>query len=192
MPPETTASAFSFICPRCDSLLEAQRTQAGQVGRCPTCAARFTIPKNDPQMNGANQAELLDPNRDDPTPMHAYAASGRQAPQIRRNGDGTLSILCPRCGTNNAISADGCASCGTPFTLEGGAMRPVPDPASRAALAIGIVSLPLFAFVAPSLLAIVLGLVGWWRQKPGRAAIDAAIGLALGVLSLALAMLVYL
>ena len=178
---------FNFPCPRCDCLLEANTGMTGRLGNCPTCAARFTIPGVYPRSGRPEKAILLENTEELPTPVHAFGASGAQAPQIIHTPDGLLFILCPFCQERNEIDADECASCGSPFTMEAAAT--VEKMSTRRWISysitsgvIGVIACPL---VIPSLLAI------WWG---GRAAMSipvsrrawlGLIGLFLGLISLA-------
>src|SRR2546430_2686654 len=88
---------YGFNCPYCSSRLEAQEAQAAQDGTCPTCGSTITIPILD------RYGRLIDPKtrqiiKQDPHPVHAYAAAGDRAPQIIRGPDGKQSIRCSRCG----------------------------------------------------------------------------------------------
>lgn len=182
---------FSFACPRCQSLLESQAGMGGQTGRCPTCNARLVMPRLDPVTGRPADAKLIDRNDQDPTPMHAYAASGHQAPRIRRRRDGTLQIECPRCGTRGEITADNCPGCGIPFTMEG---MPTADAGAGRALAVtalvlGIISLPTCWLLVPGALAVGFGLASWLRRATARPSGPALAGIILGIVSLALGVL---
>lgn len=122
-PAEDGGTPFQFQCLRCQSILEGHPAQSGQRGKCPTCGAVFTIPQVDPRTGRALSA--ADPGDDgqDPTPVHAYAAAGEQAPRIVRLDDGRATIECPRCHHHSRIKANGCEACGHPFTMDG-ALRP--------------------------------------------------------------------
>lgn len=114
---------FQFQCLRCRSILEGRSAQCGQQGKCPSCGAVFTIPQVDPRTGLALGA--ADPGDDgqNPTPVHAYAAAGQQAPRIVRRDDGRAAIECPRCLHQSGVHANGCEACGHPFTMDG-AIRP--------------------------------------------------------------------
>lgn len=182
------ATAFTFACPRCKSLLESHSGIGGQTGRCPTCNAQFLVPHYDPRRGTAGTAHLLDTEQQDPTPMHAYAASGHQAPQLCRRADGTLQIECPRCGATSDVAANNCTGCGLPFSVEGVAMA-VQTPGRGLAitsLVLGIVALPCSVagvvgmVVGPA--AIAFGLAGWLRRgsawPPGIALAGMILGIA--------------
>lgn len=136
---------FNFTCHHCGSVLEAHRSQSGTSGRCPTCAGVFVIPRSDQ----AAAAQVAIPSNaqpgQDPTPVHAYAAAGQNAPAIERRDDGTCQIVCPRCQDRNGIESDYCAACGFPFTLEGASRAAVEvrGGLAAAALIMSLVSLPL-------------------------------------------------
>ena len=155
------AQGFNFHCRRCESVLEARSDQCGVQGRCPTCGAEFTIPEIDVKTGLA--LTDADPGDDgqDPTPVHAYAAAGNNAPRLERAATGTLTIRCPRCNRASAVDSDACASCGLPFTLDG--MRAVPSspkPSCAAvSLAMGAVAFATIGYVPylPSALAIGFG-----------------------------------
>jgi DNA-directed RNA polymerase subunit RPC12/RpoP len=185
---------FNFACPRCESQLESDTGPMGQVGKCPTCGARFVIPRFSPGTGVSDVAKLIDANDQDPTPMHAYAASGHQAPRIRREADGTLKIECPRCGHPCDVAADNCAACGVPFTMEG-----VPrtrlgggSALATASLVLGLLALPLCLLLVPAALAVALGLTSWLRRWERRPAGQAIAGMILGIISLLLGALSYL
>ena len=61
---------------------------AAQEGQCPTCGNNITIPILD------RYGRLIDPKtrqiiKQDPHPVHAYAAAGERAPQILRGPMGS-------------------------------------------------------------------------------------------------------
>jgi hypothetical protein len=123
--------------------------------------------------------------------MHAYAASGHQAPRIHRLPDGALEIECPRCGRRCAITANNCSACGVPFTIEGvpTARSVRGDAFGTAALVLGILGVPLCVLFVPSGLAVIFGLLSWFRQPTHRPSGIALAGLILGVLALGLGIL---
>lgn len=184
---------FNFACSRCESLLEAHTGMSGQSGRCPTCGAGFVVPYLDPRSGMPAKVDIEDGGQN-PTPMHAYGASGQQAPKIVRGPDGTTFIVCPRCEAANDIDANNCKSCGVPFTIEGTPTVRTIDTDSQAvaSLVLGIVSLPLFLLVLPAILALVFGLLSLRRALSGEAASKQAIaGVITGLLSLIFAILRY-
>ena len=193
--PSITANRyFNFACGRCDALLESHSGMSGRRGDCPTCGAAFRVPFLNPRTQSPGPTDMLEPDDQLPTPMHAYATSGQLAPEIIRNDGGEALIICPRCGDANEIDADHCAGCGAPFTLDGAAT----GRGSRArrfaiaALVVGILALPMFFLVAPALAAIVLGFLGLRRGYSGGPPITAIVGLLLGVVSLTGAVLLYM
>jgi hypothetical protein len=164
---------------------------AGQTGTCPTCGKSIVIPILD------YRGRLIDPTsgeiiKQDPHPVHAYAAAGHKAPQIiGRDGSDERYIKCPRCSRSNVLSANNCMGCGLPFTMEG----TVGDSVSGtntwavASLVLGIVSVPGgFCFIVPPILAIVFGIIALraTNQATGKTsgAGLAIAGLVLGALGL--------
>src|SRR5213079_3653291 len=77
---------YGFNCGYCSSRLEATESMAAQEGQCPTCGNQITIPILD------RYGRLIDPKtrliiKQDPHPVHAYAAAGDRAPAILRAKD---------------------------------------------------------------------------------------------------------
>jgi len=150
---------YGFLCSYCSSRLEAIESMAGQTGTCPTCGNSIIIPILD------YRGRLIDPTsgqviKQDPHPVHAYAAAGHKAPLIvAGQGSDDRFIRCPRCNRNNILTANNCLGCGLPFTMEG----TVGDAVSGtntwavASLVLGIVSIPGCFFVVPPILAIIFG-----------------------------------
>ena len=110
---------YGFHCAYCSSRLEAQEGMAGQHGQCPTCGNDIIIPILD------RYGRLIDPMtgkviKQDPHPVHAYAAAGDRAPRILRQPGGQLNIMCPQAATRSPRSPPTIAkSCGMPiFTME--------------------------------------------------------------------------
>ncbi len=177
---------FNFPCPRCECLLEANTGMSGQSGTCPTCAARFHVPyvsrKGDP-----DPAALVGGEVTTPTPLHAYAASGDQAPEFVRGADGLDAIQCPRCRAHNAIDADSCLACQTPFTMDAapstGSIRR--RGANSAAAVLGVVSVFSFPLFLPAVMAIALGLGAVISPAGGGRLWGAATGIGLGICSMA-------
>ena len=69
---------YGFNCGYCSSRLEATESMAAQEGQCPTCGSQITIPILD------RYGRLIDPKtrqiiKQDPHPVHAYAAAGDRA-----------------------------------------------------------------------------------------------------------------
>ncbi len=115
LPARPGGRRYGFNCKYCSSRLEATDSMQAQEGQCPTCGSNIVIPILD------RQGRLIDPEtrqiiKQDPHPVHAYAAAGQRAPVIIRAPDDRQFILCPRCQTHNPISANNCKNCGTPFT----------------------------------------------------------------------------
>src|SRR5690348_5301459 len=85
--PRTGGKRYGFNCGYCSSRLEATEAMAAQEGQCPTCGNNITIPILD------RYGRLIDPKtrhiiKQDPHPVHAYAAAGERAPAILRSKDG--------------------------------------------------------------------------------------------------------
>jgi hypothetical protein len=149
---------YGFNCVYCSSRLEATESMAAQEGQCPTCGNSINIPILD------RYGRLIDPItkqiiKQDPHPVHAYAAAGDRAPKILRNADGSQTIQCTKCGVYSSISANNCRQCGMPFTMEG--TTPEAAGASNgfavASLVLGIVGIPFACTVIVPLLGIIFG-----------------------------------
>jgi hypothetical protein len=134
---------------------------AAQDGQCPTCGNTITIPILD------RYGRLIDPKtrqviKQDPHPVHAYAAAGDRAPKISRQPGGQQVIHCPRCGSISPITANNCKSCGMPFTMEGTTLEA--SGASNgfcvASLVLGIIGIPAFCTFVTPILAIIFGAIG--------------------------------
>ncbi len=134
---------------------------AGQSGTCPTCGNAIVIPILD------SRGRLIDPTsgqviKQDPHPVHAYAAAGHKAPQIvTLQTSGESFIQCPRCNRQNTLASNNCVGCGLPFTMEGtaGDAMAGTNTWAVASLILGIVGLPSSPFVLPPVLAVVFGLL---------------------------------
>jgi hypothetical protein len=132
---------------------------AGQSGTCPTCGNTIVIPI----LNSRGQ--LIDPTsgkiiKQDPHPVHAYAAAGHKAPQIVTTASGERQIRCPRCVRLNPLAVNNCLGCGLPFTMEGtaGDAMSGTNTWAVASLVLGIVSVVGgMCLVVPPLLAIIFG-----------------------------------
>jgi DNA-directed RNA polymerase subunit RPC12/RpoP len=153
---------YGFNCGYCSSRLEATEAMAAQEGQCPTCGNNITIPILD------RYGRLIDPKtqqiiKQDPHPVHAYAAAGERAPQIVRTGEGKQFIRCPRCGGTSTINANNCKSCGMPFTMEGTTLEATgaSNGFCVASLVLGIIGIPAFCAVLPPVLAVIFGIVGY-------------------------------
>jgi Domain of unknown function (DUF4190) len=171
---------------------------AGQGGTCPTCGNAIIIPILDAR------GRLIDPTsgqviKQDPHPVHAYAAAGHKAPHIVTvNTSGESFIQCPRCNRQNTLSANNCLGCGLPFTMEGTAGDAVSgtNTWAVASFVLGIITLTCgFFLVIPPLLAIVFGILAMRNgntadgKTPGQGL--AVTGIILGTLGLIAAGLVY-
>jgi DNA-directed RNA polymerase subunit RPC12/RpoP len=155
---------YGFHCAYCSSRLEAQEGMAAQDGQCPTCGNTITIPILD------RYGRLIDPKtrqiiKQDPHPVHAYAAAGDRAPRILRQPGGQLNIMCPRCNTISPITANNCKSCGMPFTMEGTTIEATGtnDSYCVASLVLGIIGIFASCTVITPLLALIFGIVGYNR-----------------------------
>jgi hypothetical protein len=153
---------FGFNCGYCSSRLQAFEGMAAQEGQCPTCGKTIVIPIRD------RYGRLIDPTtqqiiKQDPHPVHAYAAAGARAPQIIRQTDGSQTIQCPHCRAISPITANSCKSCRMPFTMEGVTTSDIGSDnngMSIASLILGIMGIPLFCSVIVPILAIIFGIVG--------------------------------
>jgi ssDNA-binding Zn-finger/Zn-ribbon topoisomerase 1 len=152
---------YGFNCQYCSSRLETTEAQAGQEGACPTCGKAIVIPILD------RYGRLIDPMtgkvvKQDPHPVHAYAAAGERAPRIlRRGGDGAQFILCPKCKTQSPITANNCKNCGMPFTMEGTTAEAAgaSNGYAVASLVLGIIGLPTCVIGIISGLGLIFGLI---------------------------------
>lgn len=159
---------YGFNCGYCSSRLEATESMAGQEGQCPTCGNQITIPILD------RYGRLIDPKtrqiiKQDPHPVHAYAAAGERAPKILRANDGRQHIQCPRCSAMSPISANNCKSCGMPFTMEGTTLEAsgTSNGFCVASLVLGIIGIPAACTVVTPILAIVFGIIGFTQVGKG-------------------------
>jgi hypothetical protein len=169
---------YGFNCGYCSSRLEATEAMAAQDGQCPTCGNQITIPILD------RYGRLIDPKtrqiiKQDPHPVHAYAAAGDRAPKITRARDGKQTIVCPRCAAISPITANNCKSCGMPFTMEGTTLEASGSSNGFcvASLVLGIISLPAFCLVIPAVLAIIFGIIG--LNQVGKAGEGGGKGMAI-------------
>jgi hypothetical protein len=184
-PGRFSGKRYGFNCGYCSSRLEANETMAAQDGQCPTCGNQITIPILD------RYGRLIDPKtreiiKQDPHPVHAYAAAGERAPGIRRNADGKMIIICPRCAAASPIMANNCKSCGMPFTMEGTTLEASGSTNGYcvASLVLGIIGM-LACFFVPSLLAITFGILGLRQTTEGQSGKALAIaGIVCGVIGL--------
>jgi len=162
LPGRSGGKRYGFNCGYCSSRLEATEAMGAQEGQCPTCGNTITIPILD------RYGRLIDPKtrqiiKQDPHPVHAYAAAGERAPAILRTQDGKQSIRCPRCAAVSPITANNCKSCGMPFTMEGTTIEAAgtSNGFCVASLVLGIISLVAFCFPIPAALAIIFGIIGY-------------------------------
>ena len=153
---------YGFNCGYCSSRLEATESMAAQEGQCPTCGNNITIPILD------RYGRLIDPKtrqiiKQDPHPVHAYAAAGDRAPHILREDTGKQFIVCPRCRASSPITANNCKSCGMPFTMEGTTLEAAGSSNGFcvASLVLGIIGIPAFCSFIPGVLAIIFGIIGY-------------------------------
>jgi hypothetical protein len=173
---------------------------AGQNGTCPTCGNAIVIPVLD------KRGRLIDPTtleviKQDPHPVHAYAAAGHRAPQIvpvdgptqtSHKGTDDRQIKCPRCGRLNPLSGNNCTGCGLPFTMEGtvGDVISGTNTWAVASLVLGIIGIPFFFLLAvPSILAVIFGAIalrGNSRTGTTGGQGQAAAGTVLGVIGVML------
>ncbi len=150
---------YGFNCAYCSSRLEANEAIAAQEGQCPTCGNTIVIPILD------RLGRLIDPItrqviKQDPHPVHAYAAAGDRAPRIVRYDDGHQLIVCPRCSAKSPISANNCKSCRMPFTMEGTTVTGMSNGFCVASLVLGIIGLPAGCTILLPILAVIFGIVG--------------------------------
>jgi hypothetical protein len=134
---------FSFVCDRCNSVLEASVDKAGSPGRCPSCGDVMLIPSFDSRTGLRSTAQAASPRAR--SPVHAYAAAGQRAPKLRLQSDDTWCIVCPKCSCESQIDSDQCDECGMPFTLDGAHSSATPRQQLLAAstLTAGALSIPL-------------------------------------------------
>ncbi len=170
---------YGFNCGYCSSRLEATESMGGQEGQCPTCGNNIVIPILD------RYGRLIDPMtgksiKQDPHPVHAYAAAGERAPRIVRQTSGQQSIQCPRCSSISPISSNNCKSCGMPFTMEGTTLEAAGgnNPRCVASLVLGIISVPTCFLGIPGVLAVVFGGIGY-NQVAGSDAPASGKGMAI-------------
>jgi DNA-directed RNA polymerase subunit RPC12/RpoP len=160
--PRLGGKRYGFNCGYCSSRLEATEAMAAQEGQCPTCGNNITIPILD------RYGRLIDPKtrqiiKQDPHPVHAYAAAGERAPGILRAKDGRQMIRCPRCQGTSAITANNCKGCGMPFTMEGTTLEAAgsSNGFAVASLVLGIIGLPASCFIIPPVLAVIFGIIAY-------------------------------
>jgi hypothetical protein len=180
---------YGFNCPYCSSRLEATEAMAAQEGQCPTCGNQIVIPIMD------RYGRLIDPRtqeiiKQDPHPVHAYAAAGERAPVIMRLKDGKQLIRCPRCAAQSPITSNNCKSCGMPFTMEGTTIEASGQSNGFcvASLVLGIVGIPAGCTLIIPLLAVIFGIIGLMQisrsEGEGGGRGMAIAGIVCGVLGL--------
>jgi len=170
---------YGFLCSYCSSRLEATDSMAAQSGTCPTCGNAIIIPILD------NRGRLVDPTtneiiKQDPHPVHAYAAAGHRAPQIVAVNERERAIVCPRCQRHNSLASNNCAGCGLPFTMDGTVGESISgsNTWAVAALVLGIVGIPTFCLVIPGILAVIFGILAL-RNTNQAVSIQSGRGMAL-------------
>jgi hypothetical protein len=193
--PVPSGRRYGFNCQYCSSRLEAQDSNAGQQGQCPTCGKDIVVPILD------RYGRLIDPMtgkviKQDPHPVHAYAAAGERAPRIFRKPDGAQAIQCPRCRSTSPINVNNCGACGMPFTMEGTTIEATgaSNGNAVASLVLGIIGLPTFMCMAICpILAIIFGTVALVNaNKEGSVAQGrgmAVAGIILGVIGVGFGLL---
>ena len=184
---------YGFNCGFCSSRLEATESMAAQEGQCPTCGNTITIPILD------RYGRLIDPKtrqiiKQDPHPVHAYAAAGDRAPGIIRQKDGKQAIRCPRCAGMSAITANNCKACGMPFTMEGTTLEAAgsSNGFAVASLVLGIIGIPASCAIIPPVLAVIFGIVGYTQISKANAEGGkgmAVAGIVLGVIGCVISLL---
>lgn len=192
-PPTQYGRKYGFNCVYCSSRLEATEMMAGHEGQCPTCGQAIIIPMQD------KYGRLIDPItqeviKQDPHPVHAYAAAGERAPKIIRDDNGIQLIVCPKCKRGSSISSNSCNSCGMPFTMEGTAPEAAGSAAgfATASMVLGLTGLVFFCTVIVPVLAIIFGAISLARQdaeKSGRA--QAVTGLLCGLIGVGISIYWY-
>jgi ribosomal protein L40E/DNA-directed RNA polymerase subunit RPC12/RpoP len=186
---------YGFNCGYCSSRLEATEAMAAQDGQCPTCGNNITIPILD------RYGRLIDPKtrqiiKQDPHPVHAYAAAGDRAPRIIREKDAKQKIVCPRCNAASPITANNCKACGMPFTMEGTTLEAAGSSNGFcvASLVLGIIGLPAFCTMVTPVLAIIFGIIGFnqvGKETPGGGKGMAIAGIVCGIIGCILAVMFY-
>jgi LSD1 subclass zinc finger protein len=185
---------YGFNCQYCSSRLEAVESMAGQEGSCPTCGNAIIIPILD------RYGRLIDPMtgkvvKQDPHPVHAYAANGERAPKILRREDGSQAIQCSKCRTLSPITSNNCKSCGMPFTMEGTTAEAAgaANGFAVAGLVLGIIGIPAGCTIIVPVLALVFACIGYAQTRDnatgGRGVAIAgivcgAIGCAIGLITI--------
>lgn len=201
IPRPTRVIRFTFTCLRCGLALEAGSDLSETRGRCPTCGVVFTVPRVDPHTGLPTGPAVIDDDGQLPTPMHAYAAAGKNAPRVKRLASGDQVIVCPRCDLDSSIEADICTRCGLPFTIEGATAVTTgttyaSDHLATTSFVLGLLAIPTFCFPLLGVAAAGAGVASLMRPTPGGVPMSgrrmAYAGIACGVASMGLAVLSYL
>lgn len=157
---------YGFNCQYCSSRLEAVESMAGQEGSCPTCGNAIIIPILD------RYGRLIDPMtgkvvKQDPHPVHAYAANGERAPKILLLDNGGRAIQCSKCKTLSPITSNNCKSCGMPFTMEGTTAEAAgaANGFAVAGLVLGIIGIPAGCTIVVPVLALIFASVGYAQTR---------------------------
>src|SRR5438874_938394 len=133
--------ALIFPCQVCQTQLQADESQVGQLVRCPTCLTALKVPT---------------PQRVAP-PAHA-------APAMAGAGVGVGAGAGVGIGQRPAppITANNCKSCGMPFTMEGTTLEAAGQSNGWcvASLVLGIIGIPAGCTIVAPLLAIIFGIIG--------------------------------
>jgi hypothetical protein len=153
---------------------------SAQEAQCPTCGKMITIPILD------RYGRQIDPTtkqiiKQDPHPVHAYAAAGERAPRIERLKDGSQVIRCPRCATCSPIVSNNCRSCGMPFTMEGTTIEGsgTSNGFCVASLVLGIIGIPGSCTLILPVLALVFGIIGYSQVSRGNDSEKGGKGMAI-------------
>lgn len=179
-----------LVCLSCRSRLEVTLELGGQLCKCPTCGANFTVPSAEKLEAAGYEPVAVGRVLEERVAPHAYAAAGEMAPEVVEDENGRAVIRCRRCGTMSGIDASACRKCGIPFTIEAGTVEPAlrVDGWAVMAVLLGVISLAVYYVPVLSAGAIVCGLVALRRVKvqySGMQRVLAWSGMALGGLSTA-------
>ena len=136
---------------------------AAQEGQCPTCGNTITIPILD------RYGRLIDPKtrqiiKQDPHPVHAYAAAGERAPAIIRGPDGKQIDPLPALPAGSARSPPTTArAAACPSRWKARRWRPPARATGSASRrwCWGSSASPRAASCIPPLLAIIFGIIGY-------------------------------
>jgi DNA-directed RNA polymerase subunit RPC12/RpoP len=186
---------YGFNCPYCSSRLEGSSAIAAQEGQCPTCGNQITIPIRDAY------GRLIDPKtrqiiKQDPHPVHTYAAAGERAPTIVRTAPNKQAIRCPKCQALSPINSNNCKTCGLPFTMEGTTLEAAgaSNGFCVASLVLGIIGLIPCPIFVPPVLAVIFGIIGYnqiSRISEAKGKGSAIAGIVLGVIGLLEVLAIY-